>query len=163
MTFSLPSVLGYFDSNNYSIPVAKGTAFFWWISLAYTINAILDRFVWQGKLTDDGLRRVPKLFTDLFSLLIYAIALMIVMHYVYEEPVTTILASSGAIAFVCIYIQAFCIHSHALNDSSEWKSLFDLNSPLALNNISSISIISLHQFTVSVVHSKFKRKKYKIN
>jgi len=98
--FSLTSVFGYFDLNNYSLTVTKGVSFFWWISLAYTINAILDRFVWEGKLTDDGLRRVPKILTDLVSILVYAIALMIVMHYVYEEPITTILASSGAIAFV---------------------------------------------------------------
>ena len=98
--YALPPVLGYFSLTIYSIPIARGIAFFWWIALAYTINAILDRFIWEGKLTDDGLRRVPKLLTDLISLLVYAVAIMIVMHYVYEEPITAILASSGAIAFI---------------------------------------------------------------
>jgi small-conductance mechanosensitive channel/CRP-like cAMP-binding protein len=98
--YSLPPVLGYFDLNDYSVPVAKAAAFFWWVAFAYTLNAILDRFVWQGSLTDDGLRRVPKLLTDLVSLLVYAMAIMFVMHYVYEEPITAILASSGAVAFV---------------------------------------------------------------
>jgi small-conductance mechanosensitive channel/CRP-like cAMP-binding protein len=98
--YALPPVLDHFDFSEYAEPISKAVAFFWWIALAYTVNAILSRFIWEGMLTDDGLRRVPKLLTDIIGLMVYAVAIMIVMHYVYEEPVTAILASSGAVAFV---------------------------------------------------------------
>jgi small-conductance mechanosensitive channel/CRP-like cAMP-binding protein len=98
--YALPPAMVYFHLIEYSAPITRVVAFLWWIVLAYTVNGSLDRFVWEGKLTDDGLRRVPKLLTDIISLLVYAAAIMIVMHYVYEEPITAILASSGAVAFV---------------------------------------------------------------
>ena len=97
--YALPPVLDHFDFSEYAEPISKAVAFFWWIALAYTVNAILSRFIWEGMLTDDGLRRVPKLLTDIIGLMVYAVAIMIVMHYVYEEPVTAILASYGAVAF----------------------------------------------------------------
>lgn len=98
--YALPPTLAYFHFVEYASPINRVVAFFWWIALAFTVNATLDRFVWEGKLTDDGLRRVPKLLTDIIGLLVYAVAIMIVMHYVYEEPITAILTSSGAVAFV---------------------------------------------------------------
>ena len=81
-------------------PLEKTLAFLWWISLAFTINASLNRFVWTGVLSENGVRRVPKLLTDGAALLLYGCALMVVMHYVYDKSITTILASSGAVAFI---------------------------------------------------------------
>jgi small-conductance mechanosensitive channel/tellurite resistance protein len=81
-------------------PLEKTVAFLWWISLAFTINASLNRFVWTGVLAENGVRRVPKLLTDGAALLIYGCALMVVMHYVYDKSITTILATSGAAAFI---------------------------------------------------------------
>ena len=98
--YALPPALAYSHFIEYTAPITRVVAFFWWIALAYTVNATLDRYVWEGRLTDDGLRRVPKLLTDIIGLLVYGVAIMIVMHYVYEEPITAILASSGAVAFV---------------------------------------------------------------
>jgi len=81
-------------------PLEKTLAFLWWISLAFTINACLNRFVWTGVLSENGVRKVPKLLTDGAALLIYGCALMVVMHYVYDKSITTILATSGAAAFI---------------------------------------------------------------
>jgi len=78
----------------------KTLAFLWWISLAFTINASLNRFVWTGVLSENGVRKVPKLLTDGAALLVYGCALMVVMHYVYDKSITTILATSGAAAFI---------------------------------------------------------------
>jgi len=81
-------------------PLEKTLAFLWWISLAFTINASLNRFVWTGVLSENGVRKVPKLLTDGAALLLYGCALMVVMHYVYGKSITTILATSGAAAFI---------------------------------------------------------------
>jgi small-conductance mechanosensitive channel/CRP-like cAMP-binding protein len=81
-------------------PLEKTVAFLWWISLAFTINASLNRFVWTGVLAENGVRKVPKLLTDGAALLLYGCAVMVVMHYVYDKSITTILATSGAAAFI---------------------------------------------------------------
>ena len=81
-------------------PLEEIVAFLWWISLAFTINACLNRFVWTGVLSENGVRKVPKLLTDGAALLVYGCALMVVMHYVYGKSITTILATSGAAAFI---------------------------------------------------------------
>lgn len=75
-------------------------SFLWVISLAFLVNAIMNRFLWRGILSDHGDRRIPKLITDGLGLLVYAIALMIVLHYVYDEPIGAVLATSGAAAVV---------------------------------------------------------------
>lgn len=81
-------------------PVKKTVAFLWWISLAFTLNASLNRFVWNGVLSDNGVRKIPKLLTDGAALLIYGSAILIVLHYVYDQSVVTIMATSGALAFI---------------------------------------------------------------
>ena len=81
-------------------PLEKAVAFLWWISLAFTMNASLNRFVWIGVLSENGVRKVPKLLTDGAALLIYGCAVMVVMHYVFGKSITTILATSGAAAFI---------------------------------------------------------------
>jgi small-conductance mechanosensitive channel/CRP-like cAMP-binding protein/tellurite resistance protein len=75
-------------------------AFLWWICLALVINTTLHRFVWEGVLSDHGVRRVPKLVTDGVAIALYALAIMIVMHFVYDEPIGAVLATSGAAALV---------------------------------------------------------------
>jgi small-conductance mechanosensitive channel/CRP-like cAMP-binding protein len=80
--------------------ITKGIAFLWFVSLAFSLDALLKRYVWHGVLFHRGESHVPKLLRDGASLLIYAIAIAIVMHFVYEEPITAILATSGAAAFI---------------------------------------------------------------
>jgi small-conductance mechanosensitive channel/CRP-like cAMP-binding protein len=80
--------------------VTKGIAFLWFISIAFFLDALLKRYVWHGVLFHRGESHVPKLLRDGASLVIYAIAIAIVMHFVYEEPITAILATSGAAAFI---------------------------------------------------------------
>jgi small-conductance mechanosensitive channel/tellurite resistance protein len=80
--------------------IESGMAFIWWVCLAFVINTILRRFVWEGVLSDHGVRRVPKLVTDGAAVALYALAIMIVMHFVYDEPIGAVLATSGAAALV---------------------------------------------------------------
>lgn len=78
----------------------RGVAFLWFISVAFFLDALLKRYVWHGVLSHRGESHVPKLLRDGASLVIYAIAITVVMHFVYEEPITAIVATSGAAAFI---------------------------------------------------------------
>jgi small-conductance mechanosensitive channel/CRP-like cAMP-binding protein len=75
-------------------------AFLWAINVAFLINAMMNQFIWGGLLSNHGDRRVPKLITDGVGLLVYALAIMLVLHYVYGEPIGAVLATSGAAAVV---------------------------------------------------------------
>ena len=86
-----------------------------WLSGAYTFNAALNRYIWKGILAKDGyvwkgifaaqegVSNVPKLLTDFATVFIYITAIMSVMYFVYEKPITAVAATSGAFAFVIGY------------------------------------------------------------
>jgi small-conductance mechanosensitive channel/CRP-like cAMP-binding protein/tellurite resistance protein len=90
----------YVGLGEYSSDVHGGVAFLWWVTVAFIVNAALRRFVWEGVLSDHGIRRVPKLVTDGISVALYGLAVLIVMHFVYGEPVGAVLATSGAAALI---------------------------------------------------------------
>lgn len=76
--------------------ITNAISFLWVISLAFVINAVMSQFLWVGLLSDQGERRIPKLITDGIGLLVYAVAIMFVLHYVYGEPIGAVLATSGS-------------------------------------------------------------------
>ena len=80
--------------------VIRVISFLWWISLAFLLDAFIKRYLWFGLLAHRGESHVPKILRDGGSLLVYAAAVMVVMHFVYEEPITAVLATSGAAAFI---------------------------------------------------------------
>ena len=73
------------------------------LSAAFTLNAALSRYVWNGLLAEDGLSTVPKLLTDFATAFIYITAIMLVMHFVYDKSVTALAATSGAFVFIICY------------------------------------------------------------
>lgn len=80
--------------------ISNALAFLWMINLAFVVNTLLNKFLWVGLLSQHGERSIPKLITDGIGLLVYAVAIMFVLHYVYEEPFGAVLAASGAVAVV---------------------------------------------------------------
>ncbi|MGH1461856.1 MAG: mechanosensitive ion channel domain-containing protein [Neptuniibacter sp.] len=92
--------LGLLELSEYGLEFKQVAALFWWLSLAFIIDSGTRKFVWQGLMADHGVSHVPKLVRDLISLLTYAAAIMIVMHFVYDEPIGAVLATSGGIAFI---------------------------------------------------------------
>lgn len=83
---------------------SNAIAFLWMISLAFLINSVMNQLLWTGLLSDQGERRVPKLITDGVGLIVYSIAIMLVLHYVYDEPIGAVLATSGAAAVVIGFV-----------------------------------------------------------
>lgn len=98
-TFVKPA-LNFVGQAEFAEPVASAIAFLWLIATAFLINTVFNRFLWEGFLSDHGERRIPKLITDGIGLSIYAVAIMLALHFVYGEPIGAVLATSGAAAVV---------------------------------------------------------------
>jgi small-conductance mechanosensitive channel/tellurite resistance protein/CRP-like cAMP-binding protein len=96
-------VLRFISFTAYARDVGDAMATMWWLSLAFIVNESLKRFVWLGVLSERGQRKVPRLLTDFVAVGVYLIAIMAVMHFVYEKPITAIAATSGAAAFIIGY------------------------------------------------------------
>ncbi len=96
-------VTRWVEMTGYRADAAGLTATLWWLSLAYLIDAAITKFLWLGRMAVRGETTVPKLLTGFVTVLIYAAAIMAVMHFVYGEPITAIAATSGAFAFVIGY------------------------------------------------------------
>jgi small-conductance mechanosensitive channel/tellurite resistance protein/CRP-like cAMP-binding protein len=94
------STLALLSLERYALDITKFNALLWWMSFASTLNVAVKRFLWKGLLYHGQSRHVPHLLQDIVSALIYAVAIMIVMHFVYKEPITAVLATSGAAAFL---------------------------------------------------------------
>lgn len=71
--------------------------------MAFTLNAILKRFVWYGSLSEGTQSRVPNILIALIRLAIYAGALMVIFSLVFHRDVTAIAATSGVVAIVLGY------------------------------------------------------------
>ncbi len=96
-------ILEWFSLSAFAEDVGRVIATLWWLSLAFLCNAVLKVVVWDGILAERGESTVPRLLTDFVAAFIYLIAIMVVLHFVYGEPITAIAATSGAAAFIIGY------------------------------------------------------------
>jgi len=96
-------ILRWLSYDKWIVDMSNALATMWWLSLAFTINAALKVLIWDGILAERGESTVPKLLSDSVGVFIYLVAIMVVMHFVYGEPITAIAATSGAAAFIIGY------------------------------------------------------------
>ncbi len=75
----------------------------WVAALAFVVNALLGRYVLEARKLHDGSPAMPRLLRDLASLGLYAGAGMMVVHFVFNKPVTALAATSGALVFILGY------------------------------------------------------------
>jgi potassium efflux system protein len=71
----------------------------WWLVPALLMSLMVERFVWVP-LESRTQRRVPTVFRVAVSLLIYAIALLGLVSFVMGRSITSLLATSGVLAFI---------------------------------------------------------------
>lgn len=121
---SAAPVLGWLGLGAYAEGAGQGIATLWWMALAFLVDAAFERFLWQGALARRGERTVPRLLTGTVTVFLYVVGVMCVMRFVYDESITAIAASSGAVAFILGY--------------SAQSTLGDLFAGLALNLSGSI-------------------------
>ena len=70
------------------------------LCVAFFLNGAVRVILWDGLLSDHGQRKVPVIVTEGVGLTIYLIAILLVMHFLYDESIGGLLATSGVAALV---------------------------------------------------------------
>jgi len=71
----------------------------WWIIPAYLINLAIKRFIWIP-LEIKSNRSVPKILQNFLAFLIYLLAFFGIVAYVFDQKLTSLLATSGMVAMI---------------------------------------------------------------
>ncbi|MFT6674216.1 MAG: small-conductance mechanosensitive channel/CRP-like cAMP-binding protein [Sulfitobacter sp.] len=83
--------------------VSLGLKVMWWLALSFSANQFLDFFLWNGVLKKNGSLVIPILLKQAISLFVYMFFAAGIMHFVFEQPITPLLATSGVVAIVLGY------------------------------------------------------------
>ena len=70
----------------------------WWLIPAFLINVASERFIWTP--LEEKLGAMPNIIRHFFALLVYFLALIGIIVFVYEQSFTSLLAASGMIAMI---------------------------------------------------------------
>ncbi|OQY56867.1 MAG: hypothetical protein DRR08_05695 [Candidatus Parabeggiatoa sp. nov. 2] len=70
----------------------------WWLIPAFLINVASERFIWTP--LGERLGAMPNIIRHFFALLVYFLALIGIIVFVYEQRFTSLLAASGMIAMI---------------------------------------------------------------
>jgi small-conductance mechanosensitive channel/CRP-like cAMP-binding protein len=77
-----------------------GVGVFWWFSLAYFFNQVFHHIIWEGIFAKKDQSIVPSLIRNLFDALVYSLALILIIHFVFEKPANGVIAASSIITFI---------------------------------------------------------------
>lgn len=85
-TIQLETVIGIFEV-------------LWWLIPAILLNMAVERFLWL-QLEETTGRTIPNLMRFVTALLIYTLALFGILAFVFEKPITSLLATSGVVTII---------------------------------------------------------------
>jgi len=71
----------------------------WWVVPAYLINLAVKRFIWIP-LEIRSNRSVPKILQNFLAFLVYLLAFFGIVAYVFDQKLTSLLATSGMVAMI---------------------------------------------------------------
>jgi small-conductance mechanosensitive channel/CRP-like cAMP-binding protein len=94
---------GYLFFNGSAEVASLSLKVLWWLALSFSANQFLDFFLWNGVLKKNGTLVIPLLLKQAFSLFVYMFFAAGIMHFVFEQPITPLLATSGVVAIVLGY------------------------------------------------------------
>lgn len=77
-----------------------GIGIIWWFSLAYFVNQLIHHLVWEGIFARNNQSIVPLLIRNLFDALLYSLALILIIHFVFEKPANGVIAASSILTFI---------------------------------------------------------------
>jgi small-conductance mechanosensitive channel/CRP-like cAMP-binding protein len=97
VTDALPRLLGIGTEHVAAMVLLQIANVLWWLTLAHLAIRVTDLLLWRGLL---GGQEVPKLLKDVIGAAYYIAALFAVVGFVFEQPVTGLLATSGVVAVV---------------------------------------------------------------
>lgn len=70
----------------------------WWIVPAYFINEAVERFIWSP--LEKQLGAIPNIIRHFFAMIVYFVALICIIVFVYKNSFTSLLATSGMLAMI---------------------------------------------------------------
>lgn len=71
----------------------------WWITPAIFLNWAIQKFIWTPIQTNTG-RKIPTVVRRMLAFLIYMLAIFGIIAYVFDQKLTSLLATSGMIAMI---------------------------------------------------------------
>jgi small-conductance mechanosensitive channel len=80
--------------------VARSIGTVWWVVAAWLLVNIFETTLRRTIFPSAGRPRARKLFSDLFAGLVYLLALFGIVTFVFDEPLTGLVATSGVLAIV---------------------------------------------------------------
>jgi branched-chain amino acid transport system substrate-binding protein len=89
-----------FEMNNFHLKyIIMIYDILWWITPAHLINLVVKRFLWKP-LEDKTGQTVPNVVRLFISVLIYLLAIFGIVAFVYDQALTSLLATSGVLAMI---------------------------------------------------------------
>jgi len=106
----------------------------WWVIPAYYITSALDQFLWcpVEERTGNPIPHVLKLFTNT---LIYALALIGILAYVFEVTTNSLMATSGAFAILFAVLSKVDISNIVAGLGISFAKIFKLDDWVKINGI----------------------------
>jgi small-conductance mechanosensitive channel/CRP-like cAMP-binding protein len=98
--FLISPSLSFIGAGRFTEPLESAVIAAASLCIAYFLNGVVSVVLWDGLLSDHGKRTVPVIVTEGVGLTIYLVAILLVMHFVYDEPIGGLLATSGVAALV---------------------------------------------------------------
>jgi branched-chain amino acid transport system substrate-binding protein len=71
----------------------------WWLISAFLVTVFVERFIWLPA-EERTKQPIPKIVRGLISLIIYILAIMGIVAFVFDQKLTSFLATSGVIAMI---------------------------------------------------------------
>jgi small-conductance mechanosensitive channel/CRP-like cAMP-binding protein len=100
LDFTIGPGLRFLGADSLVAPMERAVLAATAIGFAFLLNSVVRVVLWDGLLSDHGERKVPVIVTGSVGVAIYLAAIMLVMHFVYDESIGGLLATSGVAALV---------------------------------------------------------------
>ena len=89
---------GYLNTYHLSL-IKMGFDIMWWILPAFFINLAVKRFIWSP-LEEKNKHSAPRIIRHFFTFIIYLVACIGIIAFVFEQEITKILATGGLFAMI---------------------------------------------------------------
>lgn len=96
----IETALGFLGAGHLVEPIERAVLAATAICVAFILNSMVRVVLWDGLLSDHGKRKVPLIVTEGVGIAMYLATILLVMHFVYDEPVGGLLATSGVTALI---------------------------------------------------------------
>ncbi len=93
----LPALVSIESEHTFAVLLRQVASVLWWLALANLAIRMTEVLLWRGLFSEQN---IPKLLKDVLGAIYYIGALFAIVAFVFEQPVTGLLATSGVVAVV---------------------------------------------------------------